>query len=81
MEKKKAMTFEELQQETSSKDYVPRSSNLTEGNEGEDVERLQSYLASFGYFNDQNITDFFAAGIKVDLPSSPETKGSLIEIR
>ncbi len=76
MSKKKTITFEELQLETSSKDFVPKSANLKEGNKGDDVERLQKYLAEFGYFNDQQNDAFFAAGTKTELPPSPQKKGS-----
>jgi peptidoglycan hydrolase-like protein with peptidoglycan-binding domain/acylphosphatase len=76
MKKKKTITFQELETETAAKDYVPKATNLTEGSTGNEVERLQSYLTKFGYFKDQTDNEFFAAGLKTELPKSPKSKGN-----
>jgi Matrixin/Putative peptidoglycan binding domain/Repeat of unknown function (DUF346) len=75
MKKKKTVTIQEIEQKTASKDYVPQAAAL-EGSKGDNVERLQSYLAKFGYFKDQ-INEKFSGeeGLKADVPSAPKAKG------
>ena len=78
MKKKKTMTIKEVEKETASKDYVPKSANLKEGSKSVDVTRLNDYLAKFGYFEDQVNTEFFTEGLKTALPKSPK-KGQFDE--
>jgi peptidoglycan hydrolase-like protein with peptidoglycan-binding domain len=56
--KAKPTTRDELRAATRMKDYVPQSAGLAAGTEGEDVERLQRYLAQFGYLESPSLDDF-----------------------
>lgn len=49
-----------------TQDYLPNSAGLKEGDEGEDVARLQKYLSRYGYFN-TDILDVFGARGKYSL--------------
>ena len=42
------------------KDFIPGTANLTLGDEGGDVERLQRYLKKFGYMESQSLEMFGA---------------------
>ena len=48
-EKPQRITLPELEALTRDKDIVPQAAGLSEGSEGDQVERLQRYLTTFGY--------------------------------
>jgi peptidoglycan hydrolase-like protein with peptidoglycan-binding domain len=56
--KKSSVTTAELMNLTREKDYVPRMSGLHEGDEGEEVARLQKYLEKFGYLGSEALEAF-----------------------
>lgn len=47
------MSTLELEHETQMKEFVPQSPAVAGDMQNNDVERLQKYLAKFGYFRDQ----------------------------
>ncbi|MDF1505122.1 matrixin family metalloprotease [Roseisolibacter sp. H3M3-2] len=63
--KAKPTTRDELRAATSIKDYVPQAAELAAGAEGEDVERLQRYLAQFGYLESPGLDSFGARSARM----------------
>ena len=56
--KAKPTTPDELRAATRMKDYVPQSAGLAAGARGGDVERLQRYLAQFGYLESPTLDGY-----------------------
>lgn len=56
--KKKTVTLAELEEQTAGKPYVPQAAGLAEGDTGNDVKRLQSYLTTFGYLPSPSLERF-----------------------
>ena len=51
------------------KDYLPVASGLKLGSKGVDVEKVQAYLAQFGYLESKVVDDFSVRSKLIDLPT------------
>jgi peptidoglycan hydrolase-like protein with peptidoglycan-binding domain len=69
--KAKPTTRDELRAATRMKDYVPQAAGLETGAEGEDVERLQRYLARFGYLESESLDGFGKRAARVGAVERP----------
>ena len=70
--KAKKVSLAELATLTKGKDYVPKAAGLKPGAKGDDVERLQRYLSTFGYTESSVRSAFGVATAKAAAPA-PES--------
>jgi peptidoglycan hydrolase-like protein with peptidoglycan-binding domain len=74
--KLKPTTPDELRAATQAKSYVPQAAGLEVGAQGDDVERLQRYLAQFGYLESPALDQF---GVRAARMASASRPGSFDE--
>lgn len=55
--------------QSARKDYMPTSAGLAPGSRGEDVRRLQDYLAKFGYLESPLLEAFSVRTPLAELPA------------
>src|SRR3954471_21126245 len=68
---KPSITLGELIKLTKDKPDVPNNSGLGQGDQGDDVSRLQAYLAKFGYLASSTLDTFGVPGEKAAAASNP----------
>ncbi len=56
--------------QTGRKDYLPTSAELAAGSRGDDVARLQTYLAKFGYLESPLLEAFGVRTVLAPLPAA-----------
>jgi peptidoglycan hydrolase-like protein with peptidoglycan-binding domain len=71
--KRKPTTAAELRAATAMKEYVPQAAGLEVGSRGDDVERLQHYLAEFGYLESPALDGFGVRAARVGAPAREGT--------
>jgi len=74
--KAKKISLAGLEELTKSKDYVPQAAGLKQDSKGDEVERLQRYLSTFGYTESPIRSEF---GVAVEKAAVPVPKSGVFD--